>query len=84
MVAKANKDRARDWKYTTLPDIFVTKSQARSKGLKSGFKAKYKQTFDKMLERVRKEQEVSFDEVYHREKQVIGAVIDAQKRLEAR
>jgi len=26
MVAKANKDRARDWKYTTLPDIFVTKS----------------------------------------------------------
>jgi hypothetical protein len=55
MVARANKDKAREWKYTTLPDIFTTKSQLRRKGLKSEFKAKYKEHFDKMLERVRNE-----------------------------
>ena len=37
-----------------------------------------------MLARVKAETEPSFEEVYHREKQIIEAVIEAQKRLETR
>ena len=77
MIARANTDLAREWKYYTLPDLFTTKSNFRREGIRTEFNEKYKETFDKMLERVRNEQEVSFDEVYHREKQVIAAVIDA-------
>jgi hypothetical protein len=37
-----------------------------------------------MLARVKAETEPSFEEIYHREKQVIAGVIEAQKRLETR
>jgi hypothetical protein len=56
----------------------------RRKGLKSQFRRRYQKSFDEMLERARNDLEVPFDEIYHREKHVIGAVIDAQKRLEQR
>lgn len=56
----------------------------RKKGLKSQFRRRYKKSFEEMLERAKNDLETPFDEIYHREKQVIGAVIDAQKRLEKR
>lgn len=37
-----------------------------------------------MLKRAKDERETPFEEIYHREKQVIGDVIDAQKKLEVR
>ena len=83
-IESANNDLAKKWKHYTLPDIFETKTGMRRKGLKSEFRGKFKKAFEEMLERVRSEVEVPFDEIYHREKSVIAAVIDAQKRLEQR
>ncbi len=55
MIARANTDMAREMKYYTLPDLFTTKTNLRREGIRSEFNDKYKESFDKMLERVRNE-----------------------------
>jgi hypothetical protein len=83
-VEMANSDLAKEWKQYALPNLFLTKSAMRKEGIKSLWKHGYQERFEEMLKRVKAETEPSFEEIYHREKQVIAAVIEAQKRIEAR
>lgn len=83
-VEAANSDLAKEWKQYALPNLFLTKSDMRNEAIKSQWRHGRQEQFEQMLARVKAETEPSFEEVYHREKQVIAAVIDAQKRLEER
>ena len=83
-IADADKDLARTWKFSTLPYLLLNRSTMRTLANKSDFKPTEKVLFEEMLNRLKTDFEVPFDEIYHKEKSVIADVIRAQKILEAK
>jgi len=73
----ANQDLSREWKEFALPNLFLTKTQMRREPYRSHWKPFFKEKFKETLERAKGNVKESFDEIYHREKQVIADVIEA-------
>lgn len=81
-IGDADRDLANEFKYSNLPDLNLSKTLMRKMALNTDFKPEFKERFYGMLNRLREDFELPFDEIYHREKKVIADIIEAQKMLE--
>ena len=80
-IGVADEDLASEYKYSTLPYLLQNKTRMREDTQNTEFVPEFQEQFDSMLKRLRTDFEIPFDEIYHREKQVIADVIAAQKLL---
>jgi len=72
---------ARDMKHFTLPDPTKSKTLHRLYNHKSSFMPNFKDQIDEMITKLKDDYEFPFDEVYHKEKHAIEAVVQAERKL---